>query len=398
MTPTKTLTDTRRMKILHTSDWHLGHRLYGHDRTEEQTAMTDRIAEIAREEKPDVFLLCGDVYDVAQPSAAVQTMFVSALVKIQQAHPEMKIIVTAGNHDSGSRHEVFRIPWKALGVEMIGTLSLESPELHIVEIPGKGYIIGLPYANERYIPEGFIQRLLDSVQERNRENLPIVMTAHTTLRGADYKGHEETGEHIVGGIEGIDIAMMGRGYDYLALGHIHHDQFVHTGRHNVRYSGSPLAVSFDEDFPHSVSIVTIDSHGSRPEVRKVAIENPWPLVTLPSSGAADWERAMELLADFPEKQKAYIRLNIHSDDILPPGAVEEAVHVIKGKLCKFCGINQKRKFGDHREKIFTVKEFKALDPLDIARQFVEEEGKTFDEDIKEMLGEVMEAIKEEDDA
>ena len=70
------------MKILHTSDWHLGHTLYNYDRTEEQMAMLLQMVNIVREEKPDVFLLCGDVYHTPQPSAAVQTMFTNALVEI----------------------------------------------------------------------------------------------------------------------------------------------------------------------------------------------------------------------------------------------------------------------------------------------------------------------------
>ena len=64
------------MKILHTSDWHLGHTLYNYDRTEEQMAMLQQMENIVREQQPDVFLLCGDVYYTPQPSAAVQTMFI----------------------------------------------------------------------------------------------------------------------------------------------------------------------------------------------------------------------------------------------------------------------------------------------------------------------------------
>lgn len=385
------------MRILHTSDWHLGHHLYGHDRTEEHMAMIDQMVAIVAEERPDVFLLCGDVYDTAQPSAAVQKMFVNALVRIQQANPDMTIIVTAGNHDSGSRHEVFRIPWKALGVEVIGALSPDTPDSHIVAIPGKGFVVALPYANERYIPEGFIQGLIDTVGSRNSGNLPVVMTAHTTVKGADYSGHDRINEYTVGGIEGIEIELLGTGYDYLALGHIHHDQFVHTGRHNVRYSGSPIPVSFDERFDHSVSIVDIEGHGAVPRVRKILIENPVPLLTVPSEGATDWDTAIELLFKFPDRQKAYIRLNVEVESSLPPGAVEEAFYVTKHKQCRFCGINQIRsRSAAHSEKSFSVKEFKELDPMELAMQFAGEEGIKFDDDMQEMFREIMSSIQEEE--
>ncbi len=68
------------MKILHTSDWHIGHMLYGHDRTEEQQSMLDQMVEIVAQEKPDVFILAGDVYDTSQPSAAAQTMFNKTII------------------------------------------------------------------------------------------------------------------------------------------------------------------------------------------------------------------------------------------------------------------------------------------------------------------------------
>ena len=160
------------MKILHTSDWHLGHTLYNYDRTEEQMAMLEQMAEIVENHKPDLFLLCGDVYHTSQPSAAVQTMLTDGLVRIHNAYPEMTIVMTAGNHDSGTKHEIFKTPWRALGVYAIGQLEKENPDEHIIEIPGKGYVVAIPYANERTIPDGFFQQLLDRVNERNTEGLP----------------------------------------------------------------------------------------------------------------------------------------------------------------------------------------------------------------------------------
>ncbi|MDE6652840.1 MAG: exonuclease SbcCD subunit D [Muribaculaceae bacterium] len=251
------------MKILHTSDWHLGHTLYNYDRTEEQRAMLDEITDVVRERKPDVFVLSGDVYHTSQPSAAVQKLFTEALVGIRDANPGMTIVVTAGNHDSGSKHEVFRTPWRALGVHAIGRLDKENIDDHIVEVAGKGYVVAVPYCNEKSIPEDFFQKLLDEVKQRNTEGRPVVLTAHTTVKGCDFSGHENASDYMVGGIDSMEVSQFGSGYDYLALGHIHHEQYVHTGHHNVRYSGSPMAVSFDENFKHSVSVVEIGKHGDK---------------------------------------------------------------------------------------------------------------------------------------
>lgn len=389
------------MKILHTSDWHLGHTLYNYDRTEEQVDMLCQIKEVVRDQKPDVFLLCGDVYHTSQPSATVQTMFTEALIEIRDANPGMTIVVTAGNHDSGTKHEIFRTPWRALKVHTVGNLTKDAMDEHIIEIPGKGFVIAVPYCNERNIPEGFFQSLLDAVEERNTGNLPVVMTAHTTVRGCDFTGHdsvlrcgsEQTDEYVVGGIDSLDIEQLGDGYDYLALGHIHHAQFVHTGKHNARYSGTPIAISFDENYSHSVSIVEIDRHGDTPRVETIEIENPRPLVTLPTEGLATWEEAKRLIADFPNDISAYIRLNVEIEDFLPLEAHAEANTLTEGKQCRFCHINAKRRSVKQTEaNVLTVQEFQSERPIDIAKRYAEDMGITFDEEMTTLFNETLEMI------
>lgn len=381
------------MKILHTSDWHLGHVLYNYDRTEEQRDMLEQMVNIVEDRKPDVFLLCGDVYHTSQPSAAVQTMLQDTLVRLLQAYPQMVIVMTAGNHDSGTRHEIFRTPWQMLGVHAIGQLDRENPDDHIIELPGKGYVVAVPYVNERNIPEGFFQQLLDRVDEKNTEELPVVMTAHTTVKGCDFMGHEHATEYTVGGIDALDLRTMGEGYDYLALGHIHHEQFVHSGRHNVRYCGTPLSVSFDEAFDHSVSWVEIEKHGEAPVVEKIEIANPHPLVTLPVHGMATWKEAKALLGKFPDDIPAYIRLNVEIDDFLPVEAHAEAAALTEGKRCRFCYIHAKRKsVGQSETKILTVQEFQSERPVEIAKRYAEYEGIVFDEEMRVMFDEAMNLV------
>ena len=378
------------MKILHTSDWHLGHTLYNHSRNEEQQAMLDQMADIVKEQQPDVFLLCGDVFHTSQPSNAIQTMLSDGLVKIHEAHPQMTIVMTAGNHDSGTKHEIFRTPWRALNVYAIGQLEKENLEEHIIEVPGKGYIIAIPYTYEQNLPEGFFQQLLDMVAERNTEGLPVVMTAHTTVKGCDFQGHEQGTEYTVGNIDAIELDQLGQGYDYLALGHIHHGQFVHSGKHNVRYCGTPIPISFDETFSHSITMVEIGQHSESPSVSTIEIQNPHPLVTLPSEGLAPWETAKELLKDFPDDIPAYIRLNVEIDDFLPVEAQMEAANLVNGKQCRFCYINAKRKTNPQTEaKVLTVQEFQAEQPIEIAKQYATYIGINFEDEMTEMFNEVM---------
>ena len=367
------------MKILHTSDWHLGHQLYAYDRTEEQQDILRQISDIVAERQPDVLLVCGDVYHTSQPSAAVQTMFSQAMVEMHRRCPQMVIVVTAGNHDSASRHEIFRVPWREMNVWAVGNVDKEHPDSHIIEVPGKGFVVAVPYCHERNLPEGFFQQLLDRVAERNTSGLPVVLTAHTTVSGSDFTGHDHATDYHVGGIDGIDLQQLGRGYDYLALGHIHHAQFVHGGDHRVRYSGTPLPVSFDETFSHSVTWVEIDGKGDRPEVTTTEIVNIHPLVTLPAQEPVGWEEAMRSLKAFPDDIPAYVRLNVSVDDFLPPEAQMEAVALTETKQCRFCYIKTVREVKNTAQQhVFTVAEFQEQAPLDIARRYAEDKGINFD--------------------
>ena len=374
------------MKILHTSDWHLGHTLYGYDRTVEHKAMLEQMVEIVREHRPDVFLLAGDVYHTSQPSSAVQTMFSEAMVSLHQAHPEMYIIVIAGNHDSASKHEIFTTPWRALNVYAIGNLDKEYPEKHIIEVPEKGIVLAVPYAYERNIPEGFFQELIDL--NRTTE-LPIVLMAHTTVKGADITGHDKRYTDQVGGIDYIEVEKMGQGYDYLALGHIHKPQYIHTGKHNVRYSGTPIPVSFDEDYKHSVSLVEVNK-GETPIIKELEIKNPFPLITLPNQDYATWDEAKDLLRNFPDEVPAYIRLNVLVEGFLPPNAKDEAYKITEGKQCKVCLLNAKQKNNATSEThSFSVQELQEMNPLDIAINYAQTIGAELDDEMQEMFKQVL---------
>ncbi len=355
-----------------------------------------RMVDVVREEKPDLFLLCGDVYHTPQPSAAVQTMFTNALVAIHDANPEMTMVITAGNHDSGTKHDIFRTPWRALKVHTIGSVNPNQIEDLIIEIAGKGYVIAVPYVNERNMPKGLFQELLNKVEEKNNNNLPVVMTAHLTVSGCDFAGHEHATDYAVGGIDSYSIEEMGSGYDYLALGHIHHAQFVHGGHHRVRYSGTPIPVSFDENYPHSLTMVELTSHHEKPIIREVEIETHRPLVTLPTEGAVSWEKAKQLLANFPDDVEAYIRLHVEVEDFLPAEAHAEAQLISENKKCRFCVINTRRLNSPIREaKMMSVQEFKSEEPIDIAKRYAEDLGIEFDNDMNELFQQTLDILSED---
>ena len=384
------------MKILHTSDWHLGHLLYGADRGEEQAAMMDQMEAILQEERPDALIVSGDIFHTSQPSASIQTFFTESVMRLRAAVPGMTVVIIAGNHDSASRHEVTKVLWETQGVHMLGSVDKDHLEDLIVEVPGKGFVVAVPYLNERSIPDGFYQSLLDLATSRNGENLPVVMAAHLTVSGSDFTGHEDVREVTVGGIDGVDLATLGTGYDYLALGHIHRPQTLPGSDNRARYSGTPIAISFDEAYSHSVSVVEIAAHGDRPEIRTIEIWNPCPLVTLPTKGFGKWNDVKALLEQFPKDKPAYMRLNVEVDDYLPKSAQEDARALLKDTPVKFTYINARRKgtAAGTRNGV-TVAEFQAMSPLAVAEMYARDSGLAFEEDLKKLFREAEAQVEQE---
>lgn len=420
------------MKILHTSDWHLGHTLYNYDRSREQQDFLQQLAEIVRHEKPDVMTVSGDIYHYSAPSAATQKMYTEGMLNIHKACPEMAIVVTAGNHDSSSKLEIDSSLWQHFGVTVIGNIERDRENVnlarHIIGIKNgkgekKGYVVAVPHIYPQNFPvldadtpreerqSRFFQALLDETEKQNAEGLPVVLMAHLSINGSDRSGHDES----IGGIDYVPLEDLGKGYDYLALGHIHCPQDIKGSNRRARYCGTPLPVSFDEAYPHSVSIVELNGHeepltrtvdGEEPQTRTVdgeesltrtvTIENPVPLVTLPHD-PVPFEEALKLLEEYPADKQAYIRLNVLIEDYLAPDCNERAANAAKDKACKYCYIksNREKQAADSSAKHLSIQEIQEMSPLDIARLYYREtEGEDMDEELCGMMDDVLRQIKE----
>ena len=110
------------MKIIHTSDWHLGQEFYSYDRTEEHEAFLQQLENIVAIEQPDALVISGDIYHNATPSNSVMKLFNDHLDEIRKACPSMQIIIIAGNHDSASRLDIFASAWRHMNVHVIGRI------------------------------------------------------------------------------------------------------------------------------------------------------------------------------------------------------------------------------------------------------------------------------------
>lgn len=393
------------MKIIHTSDWHLGQNFFGYDRSEDHESMIAQLIKLVKAEEPDALVIAGDIFDVAAPNTTVQKSFTEAIVRVHAAHPSMTIVCISGNHDSASRHEIHQTLWDALNVKMIGKANMIEMGENIIPIDGKGWIVAIPYTNERFLDDEFYTKLEEAVQEKTGEELPIVYVGHAAITGCDHTGHDIMNGRFVGGIEYTGLEELGSVYDYIALGHIHKAQTFGNGR--ARYSGTPLPVSFDEvrsGYEHGFSIVEIEAHGGVPSIRTVDVECPHPLVSIPSEGHAPWKDVITELKRFPSDIEAYIRLNVLLKDSeqMPFDKDRQIVEALEGKAARYAVTNPTRESQVSEErrqsalKAITVEELQKLDPATVLKAYAESQGQIFSDKFQEMFNTVYNNINNSD--
>ena len=403
------------MRILHTADLHLGQVMYQYyDRVDEHIHFFTQLDGWCREYCPDALVVSGDVFDIQQPSAAVKEFFNRTFVDLHRNHPQMAIVITAGNHDSASRIEADREVWGLSDVTLVGHGPASDVLEHngnwqdrfIVEIKS-GFIVSLPFMSS--VRTEVIQSILDRVAERNSGGLPVVMTAHLAVTGGDYTGHSD-----IGTLKTLSPNTLGSGFDYLALGHIHRPQTIGApigdeGNESsiytagvIRYSGSALHVSCDEQYPHSVSLVDIDRHDGTVTLRRLRIDELRHFYTLPEAGKEAAQSAEEIygLVDgfCEETGKGYIRLRIDSHTALPANFIQTIYERLEatGNEVRF---NPKTIWENGADEdveiekpVFEVAELQQMtDPLEFIRKTIDQ----FPEIDVEELERDFEEIKEE---
>ena len=273
------------MRLLHTSDWHLGRSLHGTDLLAEQEAVLERLADVAASEEVDVVLVAGDVYDRAVPSADATTVLDRALTRIRAAGAE--IVLTPGNHDSARRLSFGAGLLAVAGVHVrADTAGLDEPVV-FTDAHGDVAVYGIPYLepatarHELDLPgarghEEVLRAAMDRVRAdlSRRSGVRSVVLAHAFVGGAEPSQSER--DICVGGVDRVPEAVFD-GVDYVALGHLHRPQSL-TDR--VRYSGSPLPYSFSESgHGKQAWLVDLDA-GGLAGVQAVSLPVPRPLSVL----------------------------------------------------------------------------------------------------------------------
>ncbi|MGH3435116.1 MAG: exonuclease SbcCD subunit D [Sciscionella sp.] len=255
------------MRILHTSDWHVGRTFHGQDLLADQESVLGAIADLVDTERVDLVLVAGDLYDRAVPSAEAVGVCTRALARIRAAGAE--IVITSGNHDSAPRMGAFAEFAAAGGLHLRTRIAgLHSPVL-LPDAHGPVAVYGIPYLEPEparhllNVPQarghtGVLTEAMDRIRAdlAARNATRSVVMAHAFVTGGEASESER--KIAVGGVEQVPGSVFD-GVDYVALGHLHGPQ---TLSERLRYSGSPLAYSFSEAAQRkSVWLVELDAVG-----------------------------------------------------------------------------------------------------------------------------------------
>ncbi|MCQ2332024.1 MAG: exonuclease SbcCD subunit D [Paludibacteraceae bacterium] len=401
------------MKIIHTADLHLGQLIYqNYDRVDEHRHFFRQLEKWCIDEQPDALIVSGDVFDIQQPSAATRKFFTDAFVSIRRVCPSMHIVITAGNHDSASRIQADSSIWEIAETTLIGTppsalAERDVLEKYIVRLEN-GYIIAIPYYSSS--SNNQIQAMLDIIDEENKSLKPVVVMGHVAVTGSDVTGHN----FEIGTLRTTDVEYFGKGADYVALGHIHKPQTIghqedcmkeeaHYPTPVIRYSGSALHVSCDEQYPHTVSLVEIDRHGGEVNIRQLRIDELLHFHVLPNNGSS-FTDADEAVAEVQrlaaDGYSGYFRLRMSYSTYLPADfnqRIYEIKEVAEGTLRYNPKIEWTGKMVNEEEAkpTFEVAELQQMtDPMQfIAKTIDSYEGLEADE-IREMFDEVKRVLYE----
>ncbi len=321
------------MKLLHTSDWHVGRKIRGRSRSDEQRAVLGEIVTIAGEESVDITVVSGDLFDVSSPSPEDEKLVYRALVDLATISP---VAVIAGNHDGANRLEAVT-PLLELGRVVVASSVLRPEEGGVVRFDDIGLKLALlPFVSQRSIVkvaqimnldpdqhhqdyEARIRQVIAALTSEMSTDTVNVLAGHMTVYGATAGGGERE-SHIFG--YAIPAQAFPGHLSYVALGHLHRQQNIPAAS-QVWYSGSLLQLDFGER-ADSKGVLIVEAEPARPAaVRPVPLSSGVPLIQLEGTLEQVLSRADEL-------EGAYVRVVL--DEVGRSGLNEEVREAIPGAV------------------------------------------------------------------
>lgn len=320
---------TRSLRVLHTADWHLGQSLHGISRASEHAAFFSFLENSIAEHEVDVLVVAGDVFDVANPGPAALSAYYGFLARLRERFPELDIAIVGGNHDSHERLDAPRelLALDAFRVSIVGGLPAD-PSRAIIPLRGRdrkiaAWLLAVPFlrrgdvlvrdeneqlgSHEHLIASyrALYRRLANEALARG-ERRALLATGHCYMIGGQVSELSER-KIQVGNQHALPLEIFPEEVAYVALGHLHRAQSV-LGKEGVRYSGSPIPLSFAEkNYEHQILLV--DFVGSKIDaIKKLHVPRARELISIPEEHRPLPE-VLELLRRLPQGR--------------PPGASED---------------------------------------------------------------------------
>jgi exonuclease SbcD len=395
------------MRLLHTSDWHLGQTLHNFDRTYEHGRFLDWLLDTIVDEEIDALLIAGDVFDNANPSSAAQRQLYGFLQQARARAPQLDIVIIAGNHDSPGRLEAPGPLLAAHGTRVVGhvmrgddgAIDLDRMVVPLTDRDGatKAWCVAVPFLRPGDVPRlqadalagmaagdqpdafgaylGGIRLLYGQAYELARARAApgqaIVAMGHCHMVGGDASPDSER-RILIGGTEALPASMFDPAIAYAALGHLHLAQRVGK-QDRVRYCGSPLPLSFAEvGYTHQVLRIDLDGAAAK-EIVSIPVPRAVDLLRVPSQPASVNAAIAELVAlDLPERplhEQPYLEVRVLLDGPEPSlrAQVEAA---LEGKPVRLAKIEPTRRVqtAPGVEPALTLDQLALMQPDDIFRR------------------------------
>ncbi|KAB0332182.1 exonuclease SbcCD subunit D C-terminal domain-containing protein [Janthinobacterium sp. PLB04] len=382
------------MRLLHTSDWHLGQTLHNYERGYEHQRFLDWLLDTLVAEQVDVLLVAGDVFDNANPSAASQKQLYVFLQQARARLPALQLVVVAGNHDSAGRLEAPGPLLAAHGTHVIGHLlrgddgqiDLERLLLPLTGSDGQvqAWCLAVPFLRPGDVPKlpagdtqdaylGGIallyRQLADLALARRQPGQAIIAMGHCHMVGGEMSNDSER-RIVIGGTEMLPSGIFDTAIAYAALGHLHKAQAV-GGKDNIRYCGSPIPLSFAEvNYRHQVLCLDIDGEQLR-EVRAIEVPRAVPLLRVPATPAPIAEVLEQLAAldvpDAPAEAQPFLEVRVRLD-APEPGLRTRIETALDGKHVRLAKIETSSAARSSAPENMTLDQLGQLQPDDIFRR------------------------------
>ena len=299
------------MKILHTSDWHLGRTLYGRSRQREFEAFLDWLAALVESRGIEALFVSGDIFDTTTPSNSSQKLYYQFLHRIALSSGSScrHVVITGGNHDSPSFLDAPKDLLRSFDVHVLGAVTGNPADevllLRDADGEPEAVVCAVPYLRDRDIRtveagesmEDKNRKLIEGVArhyaevariaEERRQNIdrdiPVIATGHLFTAGGETVYGDGVREIYVGSLARVGASAFPATLDYVALGHLHVPQKV-GGEERLRYSGSPIPMGFGEARQRKL-VLEVQFAGRVPAVSEIEVPCFQPLAQL--SGSLD---------------------------------------------------------------------------------------------------------------